>query len=107
MPGKKKGQPRAGQNYMSYALSEQDKALENARITGASPDMARKMGDQAFAQGKADAKASQVYDGLRNVSSMPQPNQAAKSQLFGFRMSVPKTEYDSKGKVKKSLYDYK
>lgn len=107
MPGKKKGTPRAGMNYMSYALQQEDAALQNAKITGASPSIAKKMGDAAFAQGKADAMASQVYDGLNNVSSMPRKNQAAKSAMYGYRMSVPKTEYDKDGKVMKSLYDYK
>jgi len=38
---------------------------------------------------------------------MPKQHQAAKNQMYGFRMSVPKTEYDNQGKVKKSMYDYK
>lgn len=92
-------------DYYDYASSQMDKV----NVTGMSPDVARKAMDKAFADGKADYMASTKFDGLRNVSSMPQQGAAFKAmgQGLNFTTKPAKVEYDSKGKKKKSLYDYK
>ena len=103
MPTKKKTVPYG--DYYDYASSQRDKV----NVTGMSPDIARKAMDKAFQDGKADYMASTKFDGLRNVSSMPQQGAAfrAMGQGLNFTTKPSKTEYDSMGKKKKGLYDYK
>lgn len=103
MPGKKKTMPVG--HYYDYA-SEQ---MKNVEIKGMSPDMARKALDNAYYKGKADYITSTKFDGLKNISSMPQQGSAFKAmgQGLNFTSKSSEIQYDSKGKKQKGLYDYK
>lgn len=92
-------------DYYDYASSQMDKV----KVTGMSSGVARKAMNKAFEDGKADYMASTKFDGLKNISSMPQEGAAfrAMGQGLNFTTKPSKVEYDSKGKKKKSLYDYK